>query len=180
MKSQSNILFSRSIPARVVALMLPVLLLGTATVTLAADKPMMYPLLRYAIPVEGDAVMQYVGTPDGPFAERFEETPRAKDGPMVVDCAATEEIGVVIEPKGIGGYNYGAKRKFRFKWTHSTADVKPSKSMQYKRNTPQGFMRNRLKLKKWRYDGTVEVTVTVEGEVIYSQQFELQNCAKAA
>lgn len=177
MKSQTSRSATYSFFSPAIALLLPLLLIAAATTALATDKPLMYPLARYAIPDDGEAQMQYVGDEDGPFADRFKDTPRADTAPMVVDCSATEEIGVIIEPLGIGGYNYGQKRKFRFEWTHATADVKPSKSMQYKRNTPQGFMRNRLKLKKWRYDGLVEVTVSVKGDVIYSQEFELQNCA---
>ncbi|MEM7432866.1 MAG: hypothetical protein AAF351_13155 [Pseudomonadota bacterium] len=177
MKSQTSRSASYTFYKPAIVLVLPLLLIAAATSALATDKPMMYPLLRYAIPDDGEAMMQYVGDPTGPFADRFEDTPRAESGPMIVDCAATEEIGVIIEPRGLGGYSYGESRKFRFQWTHATADVKPSKSMLYKRNTPQGFMRNRLKLKKWRYDGMVEVTVSVQGEVIYSQEFELQNCS---
>lgn len=159
----------------------PTSLITLLALTLAApayaanEDPLFYPLMRYAIPEKGDPTTEYIGESDGPFADKFVDSPPAA-GPMVLDCQAVEEVGLVIEPLGVGGWIYGAKRKFRFEWTHSSPDVKSKKWLQYKRNTPQGYMRNRLKLKKFKVDGTITATISVEGNVIHTETFEIQNC----
>lgn len=95
---------------------------------------------------------------------------------MKVNCQSLSEIGIVIEPVGSGGWIYGAKRKYHFEWALSSEPPGPERRMQYHRNTPYGFLRNGIKLVDWLVDGTIQLTISVKGEVVYETQFRLTNC----
>ena len=161
-------------PMLLVATLLPSL---TFSSTFAVpDKPKMYPIFRYAMYEENESVSEYLGVPDGPFADNFRQLPNA-DGPMEVDCRTLSEIGIVIEPVGAGGWIYGAKTKYRFRWSHSTALPDSVEHMQYRRNTPHGFLRHGIILTKWLVNGNIRLWISVENQVVYETDFKLNDCA---
>jgi len=141
----------------------------------AQANPILHPLFRYAV-YEGDKIeSEYVGAPDGPFIRNFGQLPKA-DGPMEVDCRTVSEIGIVIGPVGVGGWIYGAKRKYHFHWSHSSEPPASVSRMQYRRNTPYGFLRNRIELDEWSVDGTIQLTISVEDNPVFETQYKLDNC----
>ena len=141
----------------------------------AEANPVMHPVLRYAV-YEGDRTeSEYLGASDGPFIDHFRQLPVA-DGPMEVDCRTVSELGIVIEPIGVGSWIYGANRKYRFRWEHSSEPPASVTRMQYRRNTPHGFLRNSVKPDNWLVDGTIRLTITVEGKVVYQTLYKLINC----
>jgi len=141
----------------------------------ASDKPMMYPIFRYAKYEGGESVSEYIGNLDGPFIHLFRQLPKA-DGPMEVDCRTLSEIGIVIEPVGAGGWIYGAKTKYRFRWSHSTALPDSVEHMQYKRNTRHGFLRHGVSLTKWLVNGSIRLLITAKNDLIYETNFKLNDC----
>ena len=133
------------------------------------------PLFRYVLFEDGTHVSEYIGPPDGPYAEDFKALPEAA-GPMEVDCEAVKEVGVVINPLGVGSWHYGAKRKYHFQWSHSVVSPQPVSLMRYKRNAPPRFLRNGIKLDKWRADGTIHLTIAVKGNGVFDTEYVLSNC----
>ena len=133
------------------------------------------PVFRYSIDGNEESVSEYIGEPQGPFSEQFNELPEA-DGPMTVDCANVSEIGVVINPKGVGGWIDGAKRKYHFQWSHSEVSPEPVSLMRFRRNAPGGLLRHGIKLDKWLVDGTIHLTIEVKGEAVFETDYILTNC----
>jgi len=137
--------------------------------------PVLHPLFRYAVYEDDKTESEYVGAPDGPFIDNFRQLPKA-DGPMEVDCQTVSEIGIIIEPIGVDSWIYGAKRKYHFQWTHSSEPPASVSRMQYRRNTRYGFLRNRIQLDEWLVDGTIQLTIFVEGDPVYQTQYKLTSC----
>ena len=143
--------------------------------TPASAEKLLDPLFRYVVFKDGTNVSEYIGPPDGPYIEHFKDLPKAS-GPMEVDCEAVKEVGVVINPLGVGGFHYGAKRKYHFQWSHSVVSPEPVSLMRYKRNAPPRFLRNGIKLNKWRADGTIHLTIAVKGDAVFDTDYVLINC----
>ncbi|MGB5721256.1 MAG: hypothetical protein WBM34_11225 [Woeseiaceae bacterium] len=156
-------------------------LLGLMSVALLAPSAnantdrVIEPLLRYAKYKNGEVIAEYVGDPSGPFAESFRQTPVAT-GQMQVDCSKLTEVGIVIEPYGVSSWIYGAKTKYHFRWSHSSALPVSVSRMQYRRNMRGGFMRNRIGLDEWLVNGVIELTIRVRDELVFRTDFKLNLC----
>lgn len=137
------------------------------------------PVLRFAFAKDRTPTSEYIGKPDGKYAEQFAEY-TVGEGRMQLNCSDVAAIGIALEPINIGGYVYGSKTKYRFEWTHTAIPDKSIKRMTYKEWRRTGFVQERLGFERkydgWLLDGILRLTVTVRGKLEYETEFELKDC----
>ena len=137
------------------------------------------PVLRFSFAKDRTPTSEYIGKPDGAYAEQFEEYTVA-EGRMQLDCSDVAAIGIALEAINIGGWHYGSKTKYRFEWSHTGVPDKTIKRMRYKEWRRTGFIQERLGFERkydgWLVDGILKLTVTVRGTMEFETEFELKNC----
>jgi hypothetical protein len=135
----------------------------------------MFPLFRFARYEDGSLATESLASDKSPFRPQLIHMVQA-DGPMRVDCRRLEKVGIVFYPRSTGFLIYGKNTKYRLLWLHSAFPGQEERDMRYKRNTPGGFIAARLALDEWLVNGVVSVQVSVANTVVFSTQFELDQC----
>ncbi len=144
-----------------------------------AEEKEVHPLLRFWVAKDDTVAAEYVGDLHSEFARTLKDINRPS-GTMQIECADVAQLGVALEPIGIGKWIYGANTKYRFAWRHLGFANDVVRRMRYHRSYRSGLVEDRIHLagrqSRWLVDGIIRMELTVLKEVRYTTDFELINC----